>query len=111
MKEFHSDANRLPRRLQGRCHVSCGVQSVAFSDVHHRTIVETVPTSALFGTGAYTVRTLLKTVDCSNLSVSQNQLKYAIRRSNKKFSRERLSPEWGEEYHLKQQPLPKPPRR
>ena len=29
MHEFQSDANRLPRRLQGRCHVSCGVHPAA----------------------------------------------------------------------------------
>ena len=64
IKEFQIDANRLPRRLQGRCHVNCGVHSVAFSDVRNRTIVGTVPSSAPCGTGVETVKTLSTVVDC-----------------------------------------------
>jgi len=67
MVEFQRDVNRLPGRLQDRCHVSCDVHSVAFSDVRHRAIVGTVPSSVLLGTEAETVKALRTVLDlCSS---------------------------------------------
>jgi len=63
MNEFHCDANRLPRRLQGRCHVV-----TMYSDVRRHTIVGTVLSSVLFWIAAETTTTWSTTADCSRPS-------------------------------------------
>jgi len=57
INECQCGANRLPRRLQGRCHAIVAIYTLKISDVRRQTIDGTVLSSAPFRTEEETATT------------------------------------------------------